>query len=257
MRDDRALLLEAVAELAKLTSAIALQHFRPGIAAETKSDGSPVTQADRRAEQAAREWLTRRFPSDGVLGEEFGELRPGARRRWLIDPIDGTSSFIRHVPLWGTLISVEENGRALAGAACFPVVEELVAAAIGQGCWRNGTRTRVSQVASLAECTVLTTDDRFPANDRRRTAWRELADRASIARTWGDCYGYLMVATGRAEVMADDVVSAWDAVCMQPIIVEAGGVLTDFAGEHTPYNGSAIATNAALAQQVRAILNDS
>jgi fructose-1,6-bisphosphatase/inositol monophosphatase family enzyme len=124
------------------------------------------------------------------------------------------------------------------------------------GCWRNGTRCRVSQVSSIDAATVITTDDRFPDNSARRDRWRKLSDSAAVARTWGDGYGYMMVATGRAEAMVDSVVSDWDAACMQPIVVEAGGVLTDFAGEHTPFNGSLIATNAALADAVRGTLRD-
>jgi histidinol phosphatase-like enzyme (inositol monophosphatase family) len=256
MTDERDLLLQGVAELARLTGNVAMEYFRPGIAAETKGDGTPVTQADRRAEQVAREWLADHFPQDGILGEEFGAERSDARRRWLIDPIDGTKSFVRHVPLWGTLIAVEEDGKVLAGAAFFPVVNELVAAAGGKGCWWNDSRCSVSAVSSLEAATVLTTDDRFPHSDSRRSAWGRLAGSASVARTWGDCYGYLMVATGRAEVMLDDIVSAWDAACMQPIIEEAGGVFTDFRGVRTPFNGCTIATNAALSDTVRQIMND-
>ena len=256
MTDERATLLQAVSELAALAGAIALEHFRPGISVETKGDGSPVTLADRSAERAAREWLSQKFPDDAVLGEEFGEERGGARRRWLIDPIDGTKSFVRHVPLWGTLIAVEEEGKVLAGAACYPAVDELVAAGVGQGCWHNGSRCSVSQVSSLSAATVLTTSARFKSSARRRAAWAALESNSYIARTWGDCYGYLLVATGRAEAMFDDAASAWDVACFQPIIEEAGGVLTDFRGERTPFGGSVIATNRALANNIRAIMND-
>ena len=256
MTEDNNSLLHAVSEVATLAANIALQHFRTGISIETKHDGSPVTIADRSAEAAAREWIVQRFPNDGVLGEEFGEDRPGSRRRWIIDPIDGTVSFVRQVPLWGTLVAVEEEGRVLAGAACYPAVGEIIAAATGQGCWHNGSACGVSDVSSLSHATVLTTDDRFQSSTRRRSAWIELADRAYIARTWGDCYGYLLVATGRAEAMLDDVTNAWDAACLQPIIEEAGGVLTDFRGNQTPFGGSVIATNRRLAHKVRAIMGD-
>jgi histidinol phosphatase-like enzyme (inositol monophosphatase family) len=249
-------LMQAAAELAKHAGSVALGYYRPGIAAEIKQDGSPVTQADRAAERAAREWLARRFPGDGVMGEEFGEEASLAQRRWLIDPIDGTKSFLRHVPLWGTLVAVEENGVVVAGAAFFPVVDELLVAARGEGCWLNGGRCSVSAVASLTDATLLTTDDLFPENETRRDAWARLASRASVTRTWGDCYGYLMVAAGRAEIMIDDITSAWDAACMQPIVEEAGGVFTDFRGNHTPFGGSVIATNRLLADQVRQIMND-
>jgi histidinol phosphatase-like enzyme (inositol monophosphatase family) len=250
----RTVLLEAVADVARLAGDIALMHFRPGIAVEWKSDGSPVTIADRASEEAAREWIERRFPGDGILGEEQGETRGGARRRWIVDPIDGTKSFVRGVPLWGTLIAVAEGLKVLAGAAYFPAVGELVAAAPGHGCWWNGASCRVSDVGSLSNATVLTTDERFPKSGARRDGWRDLAARASISRTWGDCFGYLLVATGRAEAMVDGVANPWDLAALLPILQEAGGVFTDWSGAATAFGGSAIATNGALARVVRATL---
>jgi histidinol phosphatase-like enzyme (inositol monophosphatase family) len=221
---------------------------------ETKSDGSPVTVADHAAEAAARAWVQSRFPQDGVLGEELGEERPGAPRRWIIDPIDGTKSFVRGAPLWGSLVALCEGDRVLAGAAYFPAVDELVAAAPGAGCWWNGSRCRVSSVSTLAEATVLTTDERFPDRPERAAGWRALARSASVSRTWGDCFGYLLVATGRAEVMCDGTLSIWDAAALQPIIEEAGGVFTDWLGASTAFGGSAIATNRLLADEARVLL---
>jgi histidinol phosphatase-like enzyme (inositol monophosphatase family) len=249
-------LLEAVEEVARLAGEHALAHFGKTLVVEDKADGSPVTIADRGAEQIAREWIARRFPQDGVLGEEFGVTNPDARRRWILDPIDGTKSFIRGVPLWGTLVAVAEGHDVLAGAACFPAVGERVAAARGAGCWWNGRRCAVSTVADLAHATVLTTDERFPQRRARHNAWDELAQLSAVARTWGDCYGYLLVATGRAEVMVDDVVAAWDAAAILPIVEEAGGVVTDWTGARTAFGGDVIATNAALAAPVRRILLD-
>jgi histidinol phosphatase-like enzyme (inositol monophosphatase family) len=249
-----ATLLEAAAEVARLAGDVALRHFRTAVAVETKGDGSPVTVADRAAETAAREWVRRRFPDDGVLGEEFGVERPEARRRWIMDPIDGTKSFVRGVPLWGTLIAVAEGETVLAGAAYFPPVGELLVAAPGEGCWWNGARCRVSDVARVEEATVLTTDERFLGQPERGAGWRWLATRAAVSRTWGDCYGYLLVATGRAEVMVDPVMSPWDAAALQPIVAEAGGTFTDWDGAATAFAGSVVATNAALAADARALL---
>jgi histidinol phosphatase-like enzyme (inositol monophosphatase family) len=248
-------LLEAVAEVARLAGDVALSHFRTGIDVEWKSDGSPVTVADRAAERAARDWIERRFPGDGILGEEQGETRGSAARRWILDPIDGTKSFVRGVPLWGTLVGVAEGTRILAGAAFFPAVGELVAAAPGQGCWWNGAACRVSEVASISSATVLTTDERFAKHEARRQGWRDLAARAAVSRTWGDCYGYLLVATGRAEVMVDETMNAWDAAAILPIVAEAGGVFSDWTGASTAFGGNAIATNAALARSVRETLH--
>jgi len=242
------------AELARITGIVALKHYRSRLTVETKADGSPVTIADRAAEEAARAWVRANFPEDGILGEELGEERPGARRRWVIDPIDGTKSFVRGAPLWGSLVALCEGERVLAGAAYFPAVEELVAAAPGAGCWWNGSRCHVSTVDTLANATVLTTDERFRERPERRAGWSELSHSASISRTWGDCFGYLLVATGRAEAMCDPILSPWDAAALQPIIEEAGGVFTDWSGVPTAFGGSAIATNHALAGAVRAVL---
>lgn len=249
--DDR---IAPAAELARLTGEVALRHYRTRLTVETKADGSPVTVADRAAEAAARAWVRERFPADGILGEELGEERPGAPRRWIIDPIDGTKSFVRGTPLWGSLVALCEGDRVLAGAAYFPAVDELVAAAPGAGCWWNGSRCRVSTVASLAEAAVLTTDERFLDRPDRRPAWEALSHGAAVSRTWGDCFGYLLVATGRAEVMVDPVLLPWDAAALQPIIEEAGGVFTDWSGVPTAFGGSAVATNQRLARDVRARL---
>ena len=249
--DDR---VAPAAELARITGMVAMRHYRSRLTVETKADGSPVTVADRAAEEAARAWVRTRFPEDGILGEELGEERPGARRRWIIDPIDGTKSFVRGAPLWGSLVALCEGDQVLAGAAYFPAVEELVAAAPGAGCWWNGSRCQVSTVSTLAEATVLTTDERFQERPDRRDAWVALSHAASVSRSWGDCFGYLLVATGRAEVMCDAIVSPWDAAALQPIIAEAGGVFTDWTGADTAFGGSAIATNRLLAADVRASL---
>ena len=246
--------LAPAAELARITGMVALRHYRSRLTVETKADGSPVTIADRAAEEAARAWVRAHFPEDGILGEELGEERPGARRRWVIDPIDGTKSFVRGAPLWGSLVALCEGERVLAGAAYFPAVEELVVAAPGAGCWWNGSRCQVSTVDAIASATVLTTDERFRERPERRAGWLALSHAASVSRTWGDCFGYLLVATGRAEVMCDPILSPWDAAALQPIIEEAGGVFTDWSGVPTAFGGSAIATNRMLADDARSTL---
>jgi histidinol-phosphatase len=257
-RSDAALVLDdrvaPAAELARLTGTVALRYYRSRLTVETKADGSPVTEADRAAETAARAWVRGRFPDDGILGEELGEERPGAKRRWIIDPIDGTKSFVRGTPLWGSLVALCEGTQVLAGAAYFPAVDELLAAAPGAGCWWNGRRCRVSEVDVIGEATVLTTDERFRERPDREDGWRALSRAAAISRTWGDCFGYLLVATGRAEVMCDPVLSPWDAAALQPIIEEAGGTFTDWDGVATAFGGSAIATNRRLATEARSVL---
>lgn len=248
--------MSAAADVARLAGDVALRHFGAAIAVETKADGSPVTVADREAEQAARGWIARRFPGDAVLGEEFGLANAGARRRWIVDPIDGTKTFVRGVPLWGTLVAVVEGDMVLAGAAYYPAVAELAAAAPGEGCWWNGVRARVSEVATLDRAMVLTTDPKFAYRPERRAAWARLEDAALLSRSWADCYGYLLVATGRAEAMVDSIAGDWDIAALQPIVEEAGGVFTSWEGARTAFAGSAVATNAALAADVRRRLAD-
>lgn len=242
-------LVDAVTEVAKIAGAEALRHFGAGLAVETKKDGTPVTEADRNAERAARAWIEQHFPEDGIVGEELGETRGGARRKWLLDPIDGTKSFVHGVPTWGSMVAVVEGDEILAGAVNVAAQQELVAAEKGVGCFRNGVPCRVSDVDDLAKATVLTTELKAVSPELAR-----LAQRARIARTWGDCYGYVLVATGRAEIMLDPVLSPWDSAALLPIVEEAGGVFTDAAGARTGLGGSAIATNAALAKAAREIL---
>lgn len=248
-------LLSAVEAVARLAGDIALGFFHSPVVVESKADGSPVTIADRTAEQAARDWIERRFPDDGILGEELGLTRPDARRRWVLDPIDGTKTFIRGVPLWGTLVALCEGDQVLAGAAYFPAVAEMLVAAPSAGCWWNGVSCRVSSQTALAGATVLTTDERFLNDAAQRDGWRRLAGRAAVSRSWGDCYGYLLVSTGRAEVMVDGVLSPWDAAALMPIVEEAGGVFTDWQGTRTAFGGSAVATNRGVAAEARSLLD--
>jgi histidinol phosphatase-like enzyme (inositol monophosphatase family) len=252
-------LLEASLELAQLTGRVALDHYRKNLRerhllVERKGDGSPVSAADRASEEAARAWLAERFPDDGILGEELGASKPDAKRVWCIDPIDGTKSFLAGAPLWGSLVAVVEGREVLAGAAVFPVTDEAIAAAVGEGLAVIGAKAGVSEIAELAEATVLTTDERFTDAPDCVPGWRALAQAARISRTWGDCYGYWLVATGRAELMTDGTLSPWDAACWIPIIEQAGGVFTDWRGERTAFGLGGIATNAKLADEARRML---
>ena len=247
--------MQAAAEVARLAGDVAAGYFGARLAVDLKADGSPVTVADRTAEERARAWIESRFPADGILGEEFGIVRPDARRRWVLDPIDGTKSFVRGVPLWGTLVAVCAGETVLAGAVYLPVGSPLlVAAAPGCGAWANGSRCRVSAVEVVAGATVLTTDERFKEEPARRAGWERLSQAASVSRSWGDCFGYVLVATGRAEAMVDPVLSPWDAAAVMPIVTEAGGVFTSWDGRPTAFGGSAVATNAALAAEARGLL---
>ena len=245
--------MDAAEAVARVAGEVALRHYHRGVTVETKKDGTPVSVADRQAEEAARAWLEKHCPEDGILGEELGATRPEARRRWILDPIDGTKTFVRRVPLWGTLVALAEGENVLAGAAYFPAVDELVVAAQGAGCLWNGRPARVSGVSKLSEALVLTTDARMGTGAQIREL-EGLCARAGLVRTWGDCYGYLLLATGRAEAMVDSIMAPWDAAALQPIIEEAGGVFTDWSCRRTAFGGSVVASNAALAAEVRAAL---
>lgn len=236
-------LLEFALELARLAGDHTLRYYGHSVDHTDKGDGSPVTVADREAEALLRERIAARFPAHGVLGEEFGEANPGARVRWILDPIDGTRSFMRGVPLYGVLVGVEVEGAATVGVAHFPALAETVAAGKGLGCTWNGKPCRVSSVARLSEALALTTDPRAVAED---AGWRALQGRAGTVRGWSDCYGHALVATGRAEVMLDPVMNAWDSAPFLPILTEAGGRFTDRGGVATIHGGSAVSTNGAL-----------
>lgn len=233
-----------------------LAYFATGAAGvEWKSDETPVTRADREAERIARELLRARWPEHGVLGEEEGETNPGAPIRWVIDPVDGTRTFVRGVPLYGTLVAVELEGEPVVGVVYLPALDEMVAAARGLGCTVNGRPCRVSPVDRLDEALVCVTDELTAR--RRSSAWLELAARSAMQRTWGDCYGYVLVATGRAEVAIDPVMNRWDCAALLPILEEAGGRFTDWTGRRTVDGGDAVASNGRLHEAVVAILRGS
>ena len=248
-------LLDFAVEVAWRAGRVALGHYQTGITAETKPDNSPVTVADRAAEQLARDLIATRFPGDGIVGEEFGVVRPEASRRWILDPIDGTRSYVRGVPLFGCLLALEEDGEPVIGVMYFPALEESVYAARGEGCWWNGRRALVSDETDLSRALVLCTDVEHIERENRTAAWNRVRSHAGLVRTWGDCYGHALVATGRAEAMFDPVMSVWDAAALLPIIEEAGGVFTDWDGAARHTGGSAISTNAALARHIRTLNN--
>lgn len=248
-------LLETLEELAVGAGALTLELFGTNIAVEIKPDESPVTIADRRAEEFLRREIERRFPDDLVVGEEFGESGSGrSGRRWILDPIDGTKSFVRGVPIYGVMIGVEQDGRVIGGAINLPALKELVVAEEGRGCWINGRRACVSDVADPSRGLLLTTDVGNIYKYGHGGAWERLCERMAFVRTWGDCYGYVLVATGRAEVMLDPVMAVWDAAPLPVILSEAGGRFTDLSGVTRIDGGNGLATNAALADAVREIV---
>lgn len=222
---------------------------------EKKADHSPLTIADRETEQFLRKEIESAFPEDTILGEEFAEKEGNPDVRWILDPIDGTKSFISGVPLFGTMVGVEILGVPTIGSVYFPGLDEGIYACTGQGAWHfrgseAPTVASVSDCDDLGEAVVVTTEVETFAKRNSIETWRELADAAYFARTWGDVYGYLLVATGRVDVMIDPVLNIWDAAAVQPIIQEAGGRFTDWAGVARIDGGEAIGCNAPLHEQV-------
>lgn len=246
------LALSAGREAGRLT----LDFFqRRGLQVDRKQDRSPVTEADRQAEQLLRRRITAAFPDDGILGEEYGEQPGTSGYRWILDPIDGTKSFICGVPLYGTMVGVEHEGRSLIGVVDIPALGECVYAGSGLGAWYcrgdgEPKATRVSACASLDEAVFLTSQIDTFAGRGAMEVYQRLEQRASITRTWGDCYGYLLVATGRADVMVDPLMNIWDAAALQPIVEEAGGAFTDWSGQPTIHSGESLACTPALLDQV-------
>jgi histidinol-phosphatase len=243
------------AETAYLAGRLTLGYFGTGVLPDFKADDTPVTVADRLAEQLIRGRIERAYPDHAIVGEEFGVTESaGASHRWFIDPIDGTKSFMRGVPLYGVLLGLEIDGRVEVGAAYYPGTDELLAAATGEGCWWNGRRARVSPATDLSRAYVSTTDlGGFTAHGRT-AEWERIARRAYCRVGWSDAYGYLLVATGRIEIMLDPAMHPWDAGPFPPIFREAGGFFGDWRGNETIYGDEGLATTQSLLPEVLALV---
>jgi len=243
-------LLDFAIDLAYEAGALTLRYYGHLVDAEGKSDGSPVTIADRNAEQLIRKRVAKRYPDHGVLGEEFGESNQGARVRWILDPIDGTRSFMHGVPLYGVLIGIEADGEPVVGITYFPPLDEMVSAGKGLGCRWNGKPCHVSSVSRIEDAVVCTTDVERLLSKPIGAGWRRLQQRAAFSRTWGDCYGHALVATGRIEAQVDPVMKPWDAGPFLTITTEAGGRFTTLDGRATIHGGSGVSTNGLIHEEV-------
>ncbi len=221
---------------------------RVALGLETKPDGSPVTKADRAAEALIRDHIGAVFPGDGVLGEEWGE-RPGTTGfRWILDPIDGTASFIRGVPLFGTMIGIERDGTMVAGVIECPALDERVWGGLGQPAQyqvaeNQPTLARVSRIASPKEACISTTSPEYFVPGGHSDIFPLLHRHFGVVRGWSDCYGFVLLATGRIEAVIEPSVKVWDIAAAQPIIEAAGGRLTDFTGRACATSGTCLATN--------------
>lgn len=241
-------------EIVRAAGEITLRYFRTSFEVEIKPDRSPVTVADRSAEEYLRGEIERRFPEDGIIGEEFGEKAGTSGRRWTIDPIDGTKSFIRGVPLYGTMIGLEDGGTCRVGAVRFPATRETLSAWSGGGCYVDGVRCRVSETGALSEALALTTDLAHFRQRRGEAALIRFIEQTRLQRTWGDCYGYLLVATGRADLMFDPILHVHDFMPLIPIIQEAGGRISNTEGEPPRNLDGVVASNGRLHEAALAML---
>ena len=246
--------LDAAVDAARAAGRIALKYFRGGFEVAKKPDDTPVTPADREAEQAIVEILGRAFPDSGVLGEEFGG-RGTKEVRWIIDPIDGTKNFVRGIGIWATLIALEERGEVTVGVIHNPVTAELYTARRGAGAFLNGERIRVSDVAELGRAFFLHAGLGIVRKGGHWDGFARLIDATDRQRGFGDYMGYGLVAEGKAEIYAELDLKPWDLAAPKILVEEAGGRFTDFAGRPTIYTGTALATNGRLHDAALALLS--
>lgn len=243
-------------EAAKL---ILSYYLMPELVVDLKRDRSPVTAADRGAEELLRNRIVKRFPSDGVFGEEFGETAGRNGVRWLLDPVDGTKAFIHGVPLFGTLIGLEADGELLAGVCRLPALNEVIFGGKSSGAWWQigesvPRRAQVSSIDRLEDAMVCTTSFNNWRDAGKQASFDRINAVARETRGWSDCYGHALVITGRADVMIDPLLNPWDAAALVPILREAGGEFFDWTGTETIHGGNGLSTNGRLKEAIRRTL---
>ena len=246
--------LDFARALAHKAGIITLEYFQKEIDIEYKGDDSPVTIADKKAEEYIRSKIEKKFPSHGILGEEFGESKPGASFKWIIDPIDGTKSFMRGVPLYSVLIALEIEGNVELGISYFPALDEMLSAAKGEGAFFNGKKTYVSQVKDLKKAVIAFTDVANFDNFGRRKEWEALKKASYYRAGWGDAYGHALVASGRIEAMFDPIMNPWDCGPFAIILKEAGGYFGNWSGEQTIYGNEAMSVNGLLLEPILSLI---
>ncbi len=240
--------------LADESAGIIRHYFRSGYQVELKADETPVTIADRQAEERMRERIMQEYPGHGILGEEFGLHQPDAAYRWVLDPIDGTKNFIAGSYLFGTLIALLHRGRPILGVIHQPLVDDFLIGD-GEGAWLNGRPVSVRPCPSIREAVLLNTDHWSVFQLHNGPAYEALSRRVKRYRTWGDCHGYFLVATGGADIMTDAVLETWDLAALVPIVQGAGGRITNWQGEDPFQGGGVVATGGAIHEEVIRRLN--
>jgi histidinol-phosphatase len=235
---------------------LTLGFFQTDLRPEFKQDDTPVTIADRKAEELIRARIENRFPRHAIVGEEFGVAdSEDASHRWYIDPIDGTRAFVRGVPLYAVLIGLEVEEHVDVGVAYFPALGEMLAAARGLGCTWNGRPARVSDKTHLRDGLLVHSDTGSFEAYGRGPAWKRLQAAAGFRAGWADAYGHMLVATGRAELMLDPIMNDWDCGPFPVILQEAGGYFGDWAGNPTIHAGEAVSTTADLLPEVLSLIH--
>jgi len=240
--------------LADESGKIILRYFRSKVNIETKNDESPVTIADKKAEEIMRLLIGKEFPDHGILGEEFGVTNESAVYQWILDPIDGTKSFITGTVTFGTLIALLKNGQPVFGVINQPVLNEFL---IGdnESAEVNNVQVKVRECGKIENATLLTTDHLNIEKFQNAKAFENLMRRVKMYRQWGDCYGYYLVATGFADIMIDPIMSVWDTMALIPIIRGAGGKITDYQGNDPVRGNSTVATAGNIHEDVISELN--
>lgn len=239
--------------LADESGKIIKHYWRTEISIENKLDSSPVTIADKKAEEFMREMIMKKFPNHGILGEEFGEHNPNAGYKWVLDPIDGTKSFICGTVTFGTLIALTKNGKPILGVINQPILNEFL---IGDNYKTelNGKRVHVRECNNLSDAVLLTTDQLNIEKFRNIKNFDNLVHKVKLYRQWGDCYGYYLVATGYADIMIDPIMNVWDLMALIPIIRGAGGMITDYHGNDPLKGNSIVATGGKIHNEVIELL---
>ncbi len=241
---------QAAIEITRLGGEHTLEYYQREFDVERKDDATPVTIADRETESLMRKEITKRFPNHGILGEEHGRINPGSPVQWILDPIDGTKSFIHGVPFYTTLIGVVYKNEPISGVIYAPALDELCEAAKGMGVRWKGEPCEVRSCESLKNASLLTTDVTTAKEFELDKPLQNLLQKARMHRTWGDAYGHMMVASGRADIMFDPVLNIWDAAPLLTIMQEAGGIFCDIEGKETIQSGNGISCSRDLIDEV-------
>jgi histidinol-phosphatase len=229
---------------------ITLGYYQTRLDPDRKGDNTPVTVADKEAERKLRQLIGQQYPDHAIIGEEFEAVTGNGRYTWVLDPIDGTKSFVSGVPLYSTLVALLEDGEPLLGIIHMPALNETVYALRRQGCYWNGRRVHTSAVDRLSDARLLVSGLNY--FNHKQAAWERLLQTTYFQRTWGDAYGYALVATGRAEIMLDPALAPWDAGPLRVIMEEAGGTFTNWQGDAVTLATEGIATNGPLFSAVMA-----